>query len=510
MRCAAVIAVVGLCSVLFPLRGLGQKITFPKKSDGYDFIKPIDSSQPAPAGYEGRTDGYSTTAVGNTDATRGKKFVSHFSLGNEIKICPQADGTSEGDGALSGGIEYTDAAGAAISVQVHATAKYKGKVGDNALLDGPITAEIDYTFKQTGSWGGHGAKLSAANIDDAQHVTIKFLIKPGEMTPSYNAFEGGDPAQGHLSEAFTAGTIVTFWSAIFYSAAETDWTKANRCAQIVFDPPSESRQPVPGSEVKVNAQVKSKAGGVTKANYSDPQAFPGGGSVLGNGSSDVGSPAIFTYTAPNKTAEKMGFEVDAGSRAGVAKAEWRTGLGTGWSGRITVSSVSDGDVGQNELQFWSNSSTTQSTITVKDGVATAYVYYEMQSISSNKERALRNGAITLINVNSDNREGSAEATGKTTLGVELSPDGTSYTLMASFGPAPPGKSHETSCERENCTSVDTPLPIAPFLPQITGKYDNPNILQGSQNSTTTGQGYSKKGKTTFNVTWYLERRGTTK
>jgi hypothetical protein len=401
-----------------------------------------------------------------------------------------------------------------------AKAKYKGKVGDDGFLDGPVIADLDYSYSITPSPSAHIDPVSPLATSTTQHLTIPFEVARGKMAgPSIGAFTGGDPTKGELNHASTMGWILTYWAGVWYTFAQLNWLTPNNCVQVAFDPPSFSRQPVPSSEVKVNGYIKTKGGEGVRGKF-DVSAGTGDQSTaslastgervsIASSNTDPGSPAIFYYTAPNKKLPKMGFGAFATSRGGNASATWETGIGTGWSGEITVSSVSNGDVGQNELQFWSNSEATQSTIIVRDGVATAQLYYEGQNIGINKERVARNGAITFMDESSTDDERSAEATGKATLGVELSDNG-SYTLMASFGPSPPGRSHVTSCTKTDCTSTDKPLAISPFLPQITGKYDNPNLLQGSQSSTKTNLGRSKKGTTTYNVTWYLARQGTTK
>ncbi len=517
MHRVAGFALVALCSLADPLRASAQysNLEIPTAADGYSISTTKETSQEAPAGYSGRIENIDHLAVGREPSVIGRTYKSHFTLANEIRNCPRADGTSEGDGEFTVSGTFTHTVGSTTYSSTYAMtakAKYKGKVGDDGFLEGPVTADIDYTYTIAPAPSPRIDPVSPLATSIAQHITIQFAVPHGKGMegPVIGAFAGGDPTKGQLNQAYAMGLVVTYWGGVWYTFAQANWLSPGKCVQVVFDPPSFSRQPVPGSSVKVNAYIKTKGGEGVRGRFVEVNPFSHDESVSTTASNtDPGSPAIFNYTPPSKKLSHMGFSVSATSRGGNAQGNWETGLGTGWSGEITFSSVQDGDEGKNELQSWSNFEATRSTITVKDGVATAYLYYEVQNISANKVKALRGGAITLIDGGSSNIVGSAEATGKATLGVELSPDGT-YTLTASFGPTPPGTKHETYCGSGGCTSTDTPIRIAPFLPQITGKYDNPNILQGSQNSTTTGHGYSKKGKTTYNVTWYLERQGTTK
>jgi hypothetical protein len=330
------------------------------------------------------------------------------------------------------------------------------------------------------------------------------------MMPTFDAFSGGDPAQGHMSQAFDAGTALAFWAGVYYAVAETRWTQENTCAQIAFDPPSNSRQPVPGSDVKVNAQVKSKAGGVAKAKYSDAQAFTGGGSVSGGGSSDAGSPAIFTYTAPNRRVDRMGFAVSAASRAGVARGEWLTGLGTNWSGEISASRVIEGDEGSNELQTWNFSDASSVTISVKDGKGTAVGYAEQSSTSINRQKALRGGSIVVIPISSDMAHGSAQGAIPATVDVLLNKANGTYFVTLGIGNFPTGTMHSASCAHGQCTSSDGPFGVTGYLSTpISGKFDDPNHVRGSQSVVTPNVGKSGKGKGTVTVTWDLARTGST-
>jgi hypothetical protein len=176
MRCAARFAFIAISSVVLPIRGWGQ-VQIPKPSDGYAITK-TDASHAAPAGYEGRSDVSTQTLVGNTPATAGKRYVSHFTLGNTVKTCPQADGTVEGEGEFSIALDYTDAQASGTStlhIDMRAIAKYKGTVGDNAMLGGPVNADIDYSYRQSGSMrGATGAIATSPPSEVAQHITIPF------------------------------------------------------------------------------------------------------------------------------------------------------------------------------------------------------------------------------------------------------------------------------------------------------------------------------------------------
>jgi hypothetical protein len=139
MRRAFRVALVFLFFALLSLRGWAQQEVFvPGKGDaGYSVIPNEDSTEKAPSGYEGQTHKLTETSTGNTPTTDSRVFVLKITLGNEIKICPKADGTSEGDGEFSASVEYSDKQGNTGHIAMDAKAKYKGKVGVESKLDPP-------------------------------------------------------------------------------------------------------------------------------------------------------------------------------------------------------------------------------------------------------------------------------------------------------------------------------------------------------------------------------------
>jgi hypothetical protein len=211
VRCAIAVVALGLAVFQRGVVAADGPVSIPKEGEGYQITK-TDSSKKAPSGYEGRTDTSTQTAVGNTPATMGKRVVSHFTLSNQIKTCPSADGAAEGDGVFSLTVDSTDAQASGTStvhIEMRAQAKYKGQVSDDAYLDGPVKAEIDYTYTQSGSFrGANGAIATPAGSNVAQHVTIQFAVTKDVGAPDIGAFAGGDPTQGHYSEAFSAGTAL--------------------------------------------------------------------------------------------------------------------------------------------------------------------------------------------------------------------------------------------------------------------------------------------------------------
>jgi hypothetical protein len=485
-------------------------VVIPKDGDGYQITR-TDSSQAAPAGFEGRTDIARIKAVGNTSATTGKTVTATLTLGNQIKTCPQADGTAEGEGIFSIVVDSTNAQSDGTStshIEMRAKAKYKGQVADDAHLHDPVNAEIDYTYSRSGNFRAtNGALTTPSPTNIEQHTTIPVLVSSQPMgAPSFGAFSGGDPTQGDYGNALSAGSAVAYWGGVYYTFAQTKWNQG-LCATVVFNPPAHTVQPVLGGETLVSAAIKAKTGESVDADiHADP--FSGGYVTPEVGRSNASVPVKFTYTAPSKKGPIAGFKVGATSRAGVALADWIADLGTGWSGQITCTRETSGDEGKNDLQVWSNYELMRITIEVKDGKGRAYGYGEVKGIAINNRYALRGGATVILNQTSSTSQGVVEGDASASVDVTIDKAHGTYSIDPSFNLAT-GKSHWTSCIEGKCTEGDTILAANPGMQVITEKLDDVNHLRGSRSYTTPNLGRAKNGKQVFTLTWDLARQGTT-
>jgi hypothetical protein len=517
MRCAVNLIAVsfGLGFVVSPLQGWAQEIHVPGASEGYS-VSQTDSGFEAPSDYVGRTDKSTKTAAGRTPATDGRVFITKVTLGVEVKKCPKADGTVEGDGVFSVTLDYSDKQGNAGNIVMNANAKFKGKVGDDAMLDGPVKADVDYSFSQSGSFpDASGAIITPAAIQVEQHVTVDVGAALGLNGPTLSGFKVSDLEQGHFSSAFDAAAAVAYWGGVYYGIAETKWVQGG-CVLVVFDPPSNTQEPALGTEVKVKTQVRTKTGEITKATLLNARAFHGSVDP-GGGASDVGAPMTFTFTAPSvkppSDGTKPGFNVDALSRAGGATdrmgGKWETGLGTDWSGQITYTSTYSGDQGQNELQTWSLSNSTFFLVTVKEGAAEALGHAESTDIRANRHKALEGGAIVVLPDNSDTSHGSAEGGSKGKVRVDIDTDKKRYWIRLEIGSIPAGKAVTLSCNRVRCDTTEAPFYVVPNFSGLEGTLDDANHVHGTKTQVKTGLGRSGSGTGTDTLTWDLARKGTT-
>jgi hypothetical protein len=485
----------------------------PTEGEGYKITK-TESSKAAPAGYEGRTDTSTQTAEGNTPATNGKKVVSHFTLGNQIKTCPEADGKSEGEGVFSVAIDSEDKQASGtnrLHLEMKATAKYRGQVGDDAWLADPVKGEIDYTYTLSGTMRGtNGAIATPAGSNVTQHFTVPITVSRSMDMPKIGAVEGGDLTKGYYGQAIGMGNALSYWAGVYYAVAQIKWRQDNTCVKLAFNPPSYSTRLVPGDRTTVEAEVKSKGGDSVKAHFVQAQALSSGGTVAPvEGWSDTGMPMKFAFTAPMQKVANAGFHVAATSRAGIASDSWYAGLGKNWSGHISFTITNSGDQGENELQSWSNSSVTRILIDLKDGKGEATGFTEVHEIARQRQRALRGGAITLINASSQSVNGSFEDSSDATVEV-LYPTGGTYSIRVNYEFKHEGKSRGQTCGRTDCEESDRQLLIGGTLPGIDGKTDNPSHVSGSKRDVKTGTGYRGTGTQTTTLTWDLAKEGTSR
>jgi hypothetical protein len=509
MMRAYTLTVLSLWFLVLPLTSWAADgpIRIPKPGEGYAITK-TETTQAAPSGYEGRTDSSTLTAVGNTPATTGKRIVARFTLGNQIKTCPAADGTAEGRGVFSMSLDYTDTQAKSTSslhIDMRAEGRYKGEVGDDAWIKNPVNAEIDYTYSLTGNMRDpSGAIATPAGSNVTQHITMPFAVSKDLTAPSLGAFSGGDPTQGRYAEAVGAGAALVYWAGVYYSVAQTKWRQDGTCVNVDFKPPSYTTRLVPGGRTTVEAEVKTKSGESVKAQFQGARARSGAGTVSpAGGPSDVGAPIKFTFIAPTQRANNASFTVGATSRAGVASGEWIAGLGTDWSGSISFTYINSGEHGSNELQDWSNSSVTTITVDLHNGKGTARGYTEMHDLKVNRLKTLQGGIVLQQRLSVD---GSLEDSSPAEVEV-INPKPGTYVVSVMYAFEHEGRGQLQDCRRNNsCTQTEQRVIITQSLPGIDGRIDDPNHLSGSKSDSQRASP-GGTGTVTTTLTWNLAREG---
>lgn len=188
--------------------------------------------------------------------------------------------------------------------------------------------------------------------------------------------------------------------------------------------------------------------------------------------------------------------------------DWESDDGN-WRGHIDCTNTHSGDQGQNDLQTWSFSQDLRVSYDIRSGGGIAYGSAGLKSLAINKQKALRGGAIILIDDTSDTTEGNASDNAPATLQVDINEAQQTYSIKAGATfPMWPSRTHWASCIKGKCTNQDLPFGIGSCPTSlIVGKLDDPNHLHGSQSDVETGLGRGRNGTQTYTVTWDLERTG---
>ena len=516
MRRTSIVALITVYLVIAPLPTWAgdETFRFPNNGEGYTITK-TDTHQMAPEGFEGATDTTKGTAIGNSPSTQGTSIETTFTISNQIPACPDADGTVNGEGLLTFSTDATYADGTTPGhVKVTVKAKYKGQVGDDALIKNPVNADIDFSWVQSGTLRSpNGAPLPLVNKSVEQHLTIPILVAGlrSDLTPMFGKFEGGDPTQAEYFNAVALGLGLSLQGGFYYAVALTNWTQANTCVQAEFNPPSRTLKLVPGGQMKVETQVKTKTGVRAKAHYPAVHADIGTVEAM-QAYSDVGTPMKVTYTAPDHISSssntaKPGFAVSATSPAGAASATWEAGLGTNWSGQITCEKILSGAHAGNSFAFVDDSYATRITINVTDGKGKATGYTEAKAMEKAMQRVASGGSI--LDHSSESSASIADA-GPADVQVTIDKASGTYSIQIAADLKKVSTRHTVSCAKYSpCTTSDTPFYVDSCLAGIGEKLDDPNHLQGSKYDVVKNANNISNATLTTTMSWDLARQGTT-
>ncbi len=272
----------------------------------------------APAGYFGRKTTDRETRVGNTPATRGSSSSFVMTVGGFVRQCPTADGLVAGD------FEYTLSSdelndGDTTHHSVSLVVTLEGHTRDDGLLDrvdvrGAFTRQI------------HGMP--------AERVPIQTSFRVGAQgQPDMAALENAVLATADISIA------VAMWlGSTNYTEAQNFWNQPEKCVEIAFDPPTESRSlgPNGSAEVRVVARTKEEKAPIGNAQL-EMQAIRSIGTVAPRqGRSDAGMPLTVTYTASSEPRDGHGVDASIrASHAGPASGLWKIRAALPYEGTFT-------------------------------------------------------------------------------------------------------------------------------------------------------------------------------
>jgi len=261
----------------------------------------------APEGSVGRKTTDTETRVGNTKETEGLSRTSVMTIGGFARSCPTAEGI------VAGNFEYSltvdEMKGSAGSTEpTHyvrsALATLTGHVGDDAKIE-YVDVEAEFT----------------RGVDGTQKDRVRTRFTPGaDGSLDMQAMQTAVEQTADLTIA-----IVIAMASPVYTQAQLEWWKPSRCAEFVFDPPTETRALGPNETVEVRTELRTKDGGVrVDGGAFQANSLAGVGALAPRqGNLRPDAPLFMTYTASATPKRGNGFDIAATSRAGLAGGEWR-------------------------------------------------------------------------------------------------------------------------------------------------------------------------------------------
>jgi len=290
---------------------------------GYEVTKSQTVTN-APAGYVGRKTTDRETRVGNTPDTDGNSLAFVMTLGGFVRTCPTAEGS------VAGTYEYT-------------------LTSDEVDNDHGETERKHHAVKLVVDLEGHTREDGMLDYIDVRGEFIRELHgMPAERQPVQTRFVVGalgQPDMQALQDAVLAtGDIsiaVAMWfGSTIFTEAQSAWMQLDRCVEVVFDPPTETRflGPNRSADVRVMIRTKEEQAPIGEAELSI-QAIRAIGTVAPTkGRTDAGAPFTVTYTASSDP--QNGHGVDAGARqshAGPASGLWKIRAAVPYEGTFTQS-----------------------------------------------------------------------------------------------------------------------------------------------------------------------------
>ena len=305
------------------------------EEDGYTVTKGSENI-PIPPDAVGKKSREWRIEEGNSPGMAGDRKAFSLINGGYAKKCPTPDPGEQGAYVVEGNYEFSLVVDQTINYSNMIRTEYnvrsiqatlKGRVGDDAKLQ-----FVDLDALLVIGRGGTNRPTSFAH----QHQHVRFVPDRGAggmpsqfSNWSVSEWDSALPGDAQRDAMNMLLLAVTVFSGPFYLAAEGEWTTANTCVEIVFNPPTKTKKFVPRESTQVKTELRTKKEqALVPAKFKEARERPreGTGRVSPReDNSELNRPATFTYQAPATKVQHSGFRVSAISRAGVAEAkdgEW--------------------------------------------------------------------------------------------------------------------------------------------------------------------------------------------
>ncbi len=287
--------------------------------NGYEVTR-SQTVVPVPHGRVGRKTIDRETRTGNTEATDGNSLNVTLTIGGFMNRCPLPEGNPvkfvvPGDFEFSVVVDSVDTDVVPTERKHHEkrmTARIKVFVNDDLTVSegeiaGEFTSHID------------GVRTGPVRLH--KRFPIKAYGVPDFDTMLEAVTVTGDMAAAALM--WNASTTIM--------AAQAAWREPNACAELVFDPPSESRSVSAGETVEIKVKVRTRDGQlpVPKGIW-DASVVQGGRVAEPSGRVSPDGTFVVRYVGRTSSSPKTGdgARIEAVTPAGIARDIWkiRTGL----------------------------------------------------------------------------------------------------------------------------------------------------------------------------------------
>ncbi len=286
--------------------------------DGYEITR-SQTVVPVPRGKLGRKTIDRETRTGNTQDTDGSSSNFTMTIGGFINKCPMPEGTAPVKFVLAGDFEFSLILDTVDTDVVPTERKHYAK-RVNLRLKAVVNDDLSITEAEFN--GDYTADIEGVRTGPVQ-IHRRFRIG-----------EGGMPDMAALKDIAVTSDLAA--AALAWNASQVvllvrpELYKPNACAELQFDPPSESRTVAPGETVEIRVNYRTR---------DDQQPIPNGkwraeavqgGRVPGAVEQvrpDGGFIVKYTARSDSDPKEGDGMRAEAWSPAGLANEHWKIRVG---------------------------------------------------------------------------------------------------------------------------------------------------------------------------------------
>ncbi|HET8692332.1 MAG TPA: hypothetical protein VFM30_09415 [Steroidobacteraceae bacterium] len=303
----------------------------PASGNGYE-VHRSQTVVPVPHGKVGRKTIDRETRTGNTEDTDGNSSNFSLTVGGFMSRCPVPEGTGPVKFVVPGDFEVSVVADT-VDTDAVPTARRHYEKRMTARITVFVNDDLSVTEGEID--GSFSSNMDGVRTGPVQ-VRKRYPIRAYGM-PDWDALLDVTTATGDLAAA------ALMWnSSMTILEAMHSWREPNACAELVFDPPGETRPVGPGETVEIQVKYRTRDGQqpVPKGTW-DASAVQGGSVAEASGQVRPDGTFVVRYKARSADPKDGdGARIEALSAAGYARDTWKIRVGGDYEVRFESSIVS--------------------------------------------------------------------------------------------------------------------------------------------------------------------------